>query len=354
MGKLEDLFYNLVNDKNKGILYGAAKIFLYLFSLLYGVVIKIMIYLARFYPQKLGAKVISVGNITLGGTGKTCLVEYISDFLKGAGRRPAVLTRGYGRKNCEGKPATCDYEMMGDEAYMLSKKLGDVPVIVDADRAKGAKKALAEFKSDTLVLDDGFQQWKLNKDLEIVLIDAVNPFGNHRLIPRGILREPLSSLKRADIFILTKTNINPETGDLRKKLAAINPRADIFEGRHEPRGLFYIDEPGVFLNGDTIKGKKVALFSGIGDPASFENLILSLGAEIGAAFRFPDHHNYSKKDIEKIISISKEKRIDTIVTTEKDAARLEGPEAKILVLRIEIRIKDAEKFNRRLLAVYSI
>jgi tetraacyldisaccharide 4'-kinase len=218
-----------------------------------------------------------------------------------------------------------------------------------------------------VILDDGFQQWKLDKDLNIVAIDATEPFGNCRLIPRGILREPLSSLRRADIFVLTKTNLNPDITDIKSFLNSINPGAAVMESIHRPIGFYRIGKADELLGPDILKAKTVSLVSAIGDPDSFENLIRSLGIDIGLTFVFTDHHPYSVKDLENIIKESQKKDIDTIVTTEKDAVRLSQLSAvpawpagrdsqlSVLVLRIEIKItKDEQEFHNRLLKLYSL
>jgi tetraacyldisaccharide 4'-kinase len=248
---------------------------------------------------------------------------------------------------------------MGDEPYMLKMNLGDVPVVVDTDRIRAAKLAIHNYGADTVILDDGLQQWRIKKDLEIVTIDATCPFGNRKLIPRGILREPLSSLKRADVFILTKTNLNPDSQDIKDFLSSINPQSLIVESTHSPLGFYRLDDKDGFLGLEALAGENVTLVSGIADPDSFQNLIVSLGINIGLFFRFPDHHNYAKEELGRIIKNSKDKNIDTIITTEKDAARIRSLQLtayslQLLYLRIELKIiKDEQEFYNRLLRLYS-
>jgi tetraacyldisaccharide 4'-kinase len=322
----------------------------------------------------LSCKVISVGNITLGGTGKTSLVEYIARYLRQEGHKVAILSRGYKRRKTQDPRymaqdarrtthyglAIPDYEAMGDEPYMLSKKLADIPVIVDADRIRAANLAIRKHHIDTAVLDDGFQQWKIKKDLEVVCIDGMNPFGNRRLLPRGILREPLSSLKRADLFVLTKTNLNSDTQAAKSFLRSVNPKAPIFESVHKPLGFCSIDKPDELLKIEDLRGKTMALFCGIGDPDSFEDLVKGIGINVGLFLKFPDHHNYTRRDLDSIIKSSQEKNIGTIITTEKDAVRLPqlpitNYQLPILILRIELQIaQDEDEFHNRLLRVYSL
>ncbi len=352
--------YNLAADKYKGIGQGIIKVFLFFISLVYGLVIRSLILLYSFKQNRLAIKVISVGNITVGGTGKTCLVEYIARYLKQQGHKIAILSRGY-------KRLSTNYESMGDEPYMLSKKIGDISVIVDANRIRAAKRAIKDPAADTVILDDGFQQWGIIKDLEVVTIDITNPFGNGHMIPRGLLREPLSCLRRADVFVLTKANLGAKPDGVKDILSKINPNALIVQSIHKPVGLYHLGADTLTLGIDQLKGKRLALFCGIGDPDSFENLIIRLGAEISLSFQFPDHHNYTEQDLERIIKGSVDKGIDTIITTEKDAARLHDVrctlrlgsgqakyEVRILVLRIELAIiKDEQRFSDRLLGLYS-
>ncbi len=351
--------YNLATDKHKGLVAGIAKSFLYCLSLLYGLVVKVLVFIYHLKPYRLNCKVISVGNITLGGTGKTSLVALIAQYLKQKGHKVAILSRGYKRKLTTYNLQLTTYETMGDEPYMLKMNLGDVPVVVDTDRIRAAKLAIHNYGADTVILDDGLQQWPIKKDLEIVTIDATCPFGNRKLIPRGILREPLSSLKRADVFILTKTNLNPDNQDTKDFLSSINPQSLIVESAHSPLGFYRLQERDEFLRLEALKGETVTLISGIADPDSFQNLIASLGIIIGLAFRFPDHYSYAQKDLEDIIRESQKKGIDTIITTEKDAVRLSNsqlptPNFQLLYLRVELKMtKDEQGFYNRLLRLYS-
>jgi len=351
--------YDLAADRRRGPIAGVIKSFLYLASLIYGLAVRVLVFIYRRKPYRLNCKVISVGNITLGGTGKTSLVLLIARYLKEKGHKVAILSRGYKRKVTSHKSGATGHETMGDEPYMLKINLKDVPVLVNADRIRAAKLAMRDYAVDTVILDDGFQQWRLKKDLEIVTIDAVCPFGNRRLIPRGILREPLSSLKRADMFVLTKTNFNPHNEDIKNFLKSINPQAPVAESIHSPVFFYEINKASEPLGINIFQGKTVTLFSGIGGPDSFENLIKGLGIKAGLSFRFCDHHNYTKEDLDSIIRSSKEKNIDTIITTEKDAVRLyelrvTNYELRILFLRIELKIiKDEQEFYNRLLRVYS-
>jgi tetraacyldisaccharide 4'-kinase len=362
-------FYNLATDlpPHQSLWYGGGfivlpiKILLWMLSLIYGLAVRVLIFFYRLKPIRLNCKVISVGNITLGGTGKTALVEFIARYLRSRGHKVAILTRGYKRKITDYGLTISDYEEMGDEPYMLKANLKGIPVIVDADRGRAANLAIREYGVDTVILDDGFQQWRIAKDLDIVTIDVNNPLGNRRLLPRGILREPVSSLGRADLLVLTKINLSKaqDVEKIKGELNRLSPLGLIIESTHKPVGFYDIASPTELFDAKALRGETVTLFSGIGDPDSFEDLITGLGINIGLSFRFPDHYNYTQEDLDKIIKDSRDKNLDTIITTQKDAARLSDwrlatGDWRILVLRIELAIKDEQIFYSRLLKPYSI
>jgi tetraacyldisaccharide 4'-kinase len=347
----------LATDKKQGLAAGMFKAVLFVLSILYGAVIRVLIRWYRLNPYRLPCKVISVGNITLGGTGKTPLVEYIARYLLGQGSRMAIITRGYKRFK---KGPGIDYASMGDEAVMLAQNLKNVPLIVGADRVAGSLQAVREHKAGTVILDDGFQQWRIAKDLEIVVVDAAVCFGNRQMIPRGILREPLVSLQRADIFVLNNTHITAETAALRDTLAQFNPKALIVEAAPHPVGFYRIDNPDELLAPAVFKGKMAVLVSGIGNPDTFEKLIGTLGIQSVLSVRYQDHHRYSLRDWQLLCARAKEKNIEAIITTEKDAARFlslykENPLCALYALRIELKIvKDEQRFLNRLLRLYSL
>ncbi len=342
--------YNLATDRYHGLIPALMKFFLFLLSLVYGVAIRALMFFYGMKPFRPACKVISVGNITLGGTGKTPLVIYLVRRLKERGHKVAVITRGYMIKNTAA----------ADEPLMLQENLQDVPVIVGADRVAGIKRAIAEYAIDTVIIDDGFQQWRIKKDLDIVTVDSLNPFGNKQMIPRGILRQPLSSLKAAEIFVLTKTDMDPQLDSLDIFLNRINPGAVISQSVHNPVGFYELGRKDARLNLNALKEKTVVLFSGIADPASFAASVKKLGIKIGAAFEFSDHHVYTLQDMDNIIKVSKEKGIDTVLTTEKDAVKLRylqfaNYNLPIYVLCIELQITKNEKgFLERLSGVYGI
>lgn len=363
---MREYLYNLATDRSKGLLAGILKFFLLLLSFIYGLAVRALILFYRLRPRRLNCRLISVGNITMGGTGKTSLVEYIGRYLHSQGRKTAILSRGYKRRitKDEGRTTndelrTTNYEDMGDEPYMLSQKLAGIPVIVGKNRINSAKKAIREYGADTLILDDGLQQWRIKKDMEIVTIDATNPFGNAHLIPRGILRQPLSSLKRVDIFVLTKVNLARDAALTKEILRKINPRSLIFEAEHVPEAFCSIHNWQEAFTLESLRNKTAVLFCGIGDPGSFKKLILSVGIKVILFLSFPDHHGYSQAEFENILRQAKEEGADAVITTEKDASRLSqlpvaGPQLPVLALRIRLKIiKDEKGFNNRLLRLFT-
>jgi len=345
----------LATDKLKHPLAQALKALLCLLSLLYCLGIN-AIYLFRkvglLKANKAKCKVISVGNITLGGTGKTPAVIYILGILKEAGRKVAVLSRGYGA-----------WQKMGDEPAALMENFQDVPVIVGKNRVDSSNKAQRHHESEVVLLDDGFQYWYLKKDLDVVAVDSLNPFGNERLIPRGILREPVASLKRADVILLTKTDLLDNSAhtldDLKNTISQLNKDALIATSVHQPQGLLDLHSK-LKISLDSLRGKSICAVSAIASPDYFLTLLKKAGAIIGENFSFLDHHIYTKKELNKILNACQTKKINTIVTTSKDAVKLSslnkematGFEVKILTLKVKLKIEEnEEKFKKLLLEI---
>jgi tetraacyldisaccharide 4'-kinase len=349
----KEYLYNLVTGKIRGPLAVFLRACLFVLSWVYGLVTVIAAGFYRLRPVRLKAKVISVGNITLGGTGKTTFVEYLCAQLSFAGNKIAVLSRGYKRDT-----RRQGVQGMGDEPAMLQLKLPFVHVVVDKDRIRAGFKAVNDYAADTLILDDGLQQWRIGKDMEIVTIDAQNPFGNFRMLPAGFLREPIRALKRADVFVLTQIGRVSDTENLVLKLKRINPGALIVESMHQPEGFSKVGRPNELLGLDSFKGKSVGIFSGIGNPQGFENTVCSLGINIADSFRFNDHHNYTQADLDNIVRSAQAKNLDTIITTQKDAIKivqLKISGCRIMALNIKLKItKNEAEFNRRLLKLYSL
>ncbi|MCF7764046.1 MAG: tetraacyldisaccharide 4'-kinase [Verrucomicrobia bacterium] len=315
----------------------------------------------------LGVQVIAVGNLTVGGTGKTPVVEKLARELQEQGRTVAILSRGYRSKPLpfrkrlinklllreditppkivsDGKSLLLDSDAAGDEPYMLASNLKDVVVLVDKDRVKSGRYAIEKFGCDTLLLDDGFQYWKLRgRRRDIVLIDCQQPFGNERLLPRGTLREPPSHLARANTIFITKSDGN--TAALRKRILQYSPNASIIECVHHP--LYFEDVFTEERHGlEFLKGKRVASLSGIAQPESFERSLVGLGSELVYSKRFADHHRFSQQEILNTINRGKKRQAEIIVTTQKDAVRfpkLDRRDLPIYFMRVEIKILTGAK-----------
>ena len=318
----------------------------------------------------LGCQVISVGNLTVGGTGKTPVVEIFARELQNAGRRVAILSRGYKKTEpafwdkqwqrltladrrdpprvvSDGRTLLLDSAMSGDEPYMLASNLPDVCVLVDKNRVKSGRYAINKLGCDTLVLDDGFQYLPLKHRIHIVLVDKTNPFGNECCLPRGIMREPVKNLKRADYIFITKSDGRNGDG-LRERIRSVNRHAEIIECRHSPRFLknVYGDDRRDL---DWLMGRKVCALSGIAAPLGFEASIESHGAELLERYRFADHHRYTEQEILDIINAARRMGADAIVTTEKDAVRfpkLARVDVPVFYIRVDIEIlSGAEDFQ---------
>lgn len=356
---MRDYIYRLMTDQVHGFAPRAAAVFLGIVSRLYGGIMPLVRKRALRRARKAPVKVISVGNITVGGTGKTPLVGYIVRTLKQDGRKVAVVTRGYRMSSPAGRQAGS--APVADEAAMLADELADVPVIVDANRLRGIRLAYYTYGVDTVVLDDAFQQWRLIRDLDIVCIDARNPFGNRRLLPRGILREEPAALGRADICVLSKADLCPDVNALEARVRAYNSHATIVEAHHRPRGLRRLGTTdGERVDLSSLAGQRTVLFSGIGDPASFSELVARGGPEVVRSMRFDDHHWYTQADLDRIIAEGLRSHAAFFITTHKDAQRIEksalaSGSGIFYVLMIETAItRNEEAFVRRLRDLYTV
>ncbi|MCX8069280.1 MAG: tetraacyldisaccharide 4'-kinase [Thermodesulfovibrionales bacterium] len=315
--------------------------------------------------KKLPCKVISIGNITTGGTGKTPTVISIAEEAKKRDLYPIILTRGYkgkiknpcivnaGNWKMPTTLSTCNnvYEC-GDEPYFMAYRLKDVPIIKCPDRYIGGLFALRNLEylcgNQTInqnkiifILDDGFQHWQLQRDLDIVLIDGINPFGNKKLLPLGNLREPLSELKRADMVVITKK----DNEKARKIIKSFNQSSPIFQGLMRPTK--FVDTQGNFVSLDNINEKKVLIFSGLGNNQSFLDTINGLSPKEVFTIFFRDHHKYTKSDLDKIFKEASKLMADFIITTEKDMVKIKALQIffKIYALQVDM-VLDKEFFTK--------
>ena len=368
--RLENYLVRLIQEKGADQDQPAAvNVFLALLkgiSLVFSAVVSLRYFLygiglLRRYP--LGIQVISIGNVTAGGTGKTPVTEIFARTLAAEGRKVAILSRGYRRKEAplwqrlftqvvepplvvsDGKHVLLDSEKGGDEPYMLASNLPGVAVVVDRNRVKAGRYAIKRLGCDTIILDDGFQYQKLKHSIEVVLVDSTNPFGNGHMLPRGILREPARNLKRADIIFLTKCR--GDVTAVREEIRKYNTTAEIVECNHTPKVLKDVwsreEYPLSWLN-----GKTTCTLSGIASPKGFENSLRHLGAKVVWCERYADHHRYDSSEILYALNRTADMGADALITTEKDAVRFprfETTPVRCLYLRIAIEIlSGAENF----------
>jgi len=274
--------------------------------------------------KELPKPVISVGNITWGGTGKTPLVIKTAKYCLALGLKPCVLTRGYKRKSGSSvlvsdaeeilvPPALC-----GDEPYLIAQSVKGAIVISASDRFSAAMTALNRFAPDVFILDDGFQHWSLKRDLDIVCINSQNPFGNGLLIPAGILREPVSSLRRAGIVVLTNTELSKENESVEKKLFD-ELGISALKSKYVPTGLTRLKDKKEFTV-SVLDNKNVCALSAIGENAQFKKTLESSGFSVRRHFTFRDHHWYSQEELEVILSLLGKDSL--LLTTSKDAVRI--------------------------------
>jgi tetraacyldisaccharide 4'-kinase len=347
---IEDIMYG----RRSSLVMGA---FLFLLSLLYGTVVRfrVLAYACGLLrSKKLPLQVVSVGNLTVGGTGKTPVVIQIAGLLQMHGRKPLVLSRGYGRADAsravivsDGASSIMDARSGGDEPALIALRLPGVPVVAGSDRYQAGMFAIERLRPDVIVLDDGFQHLRLSRDRNILLIDASDPFGNRKLFPAGILREPLEAMQRADIVILTRADSAGDLEALKRTIIAHTP-ARIFTARHAPRSLVNVAS-GEERPLASLRGMPVLAFAGIARPDSFASLLKDLGAEVRAVVGYPDHYQYTPADLTGLVQRAKEQGA-MLVTTEKDGVRFKDMASEgIWTLRIDLEVLEKQEWEKVLL-----
>lgn len=363
--ELEQFAIEVILEKRRGFRAALLRTIAHALSGLYarGTRWRWALYQKRLLPtHAVGCPVISVGNLTVGGTGKTPVVELLARTLSQQGRRVAILSRGYKsvprplherlwlrwakgegadppRVVSDGKSILLDSERAGDEPFMLASNLRGVIVLVDKNRVKSATYAVEKFGADLLILDDGFQYLPLTERINLALVDRHQPFGNEFVLPRGTLREPRDHLKRADVILITKCDGSDLT-DLRKRLRRFNRHAEIIECRHRPRYLQNL-LTGQRHDLSYLRGLPIGAVSGIAVPESFEEGLRQLGAELIYTRTYADHHRFHPQEILNAINRTRARGGHALITTEKDAVRfprIDSRDLPVLFLRVEIEL----------------
>ncbi len=361
----EQFAIDVILERRYGKRAAFLRLLLYGLSWLFRGIVQTRLWLYRnrlFREHSPGCLVISIGNLTVGGTGKTPVVEKFARALQDGGRRVAILSRGYKAKRPplfrrlqrkwlgmerrkprivhDGNRLLLDSRFAGDEPYMLARSLKDVIVIVDKDRVRAALYAVREMGCDTLLLDDGMQYLSLKHRLEICLIDRQAPFGNEFLLPRGTLREPPSNLRRASYIFITKSD-GADNSELIRRIRKYNRTAEIIECAHQALYLqnLYTEERHPL---EWLHGKYIGAISGIARPESFEDKLVALGVNLEMTKRFADHHRFTAKELQEFMERCVRRDLDCIVTTEKDSVRFphgfEDLQVPVYYLRVEIEI----------------
>ena len=378
LDELEQWGTEVIFGRARGFRATMMRFFLWGLSGIYriGVAVRLRRYRKGAKAQRyLGTQVISIGNLTVGGTGKTPMVEMFARELCKRDRKPAILSRGYKSKKLErpqewarrdsGLPVPADempkvvsaggepllkVRYAGDEPWMLAKNLPGVSVVVDKDRVKGGSFAVRELEADTLILDDGLQYLNLAHSTDVVLVDQNAPFGTGQMLPRGTLREPAKNLRRADYIFITKCDGSSNEA-LIAKMRKYNRHAEIIECTHGPQHLEDIFT-GERLSLETLQDKYIAAISGIAVPQSFEKILKNLGARVEFHRVFSDHHTFRQEDIDRFMNRCVRRDIELILTTEKDAVRFPRPtelDVPVYFLRIEVDILKGQDVWDRLI-----
>ena len=332
---------------------------LYPLSKIYGFVVKTRIF---FYEKgilksvRLPVPVISVGNITMGGTGKTPVVEYIAKYLQEKGKRVAILSRGYAATIKQENSSLAE-NVCNDEYLLFQENIPNIPHLLNKNRVKSGLEAIRRFQAEYLLLDDGFQHIHLAKDLNIVTIDALNPFGHEHIVPRGMLREPLEELRRADMIMLTRVNqcSHDEIQSIIDRLREVARHVPVVETVHKPICLESLAD-AARLDIHCLHGKKVFAFCAIGNPVSFRKSIESLGGELLGFRVFPDHHVYTSSELRGLNTEALRIRPDAIIITQKDKVKIKNVrnlwDFPLWTLKMGVRIvKGYEIFENKINAI---
>jgi tetraacyldisaccharide 4'-kinase len=324
--KIEDVIFGKDNDS------GLAK-FLLKISKLYGIATAFRLSLYRkkiIKTYRLPCKVISIGNITLGGTGKTPMTLYLADLIKGMGFNPVIVCRGYKGKYersvqmvTDGTTIFMGPEKTGDEPYLMATKLSGIPIFIGKNRYASAMKAWESFRPDVIILDDAFQHIRLYRNLNLLLLDASKPWGNGYIFPRGVLREPVDQVDRADAVVITRAEPDCPENEFFKdnRIISVKP---LFRCRHIPDKISLMNSEGRWENCSlkNLRYEKCLAFAGIAKNEDFMRILKDLGFQPFDLVEFPDHHQFCEHDVESIIKTAQKNQVKFLITTEKDRVKL--------------------------------
>lgn len=299
--------------------------------------------------RAVGKRVISVGNLVAGGTGKTPLTIMLAKQFAARGLKPGIVARGYGGRRASGTGIVSDGKRVrltpreaGDEAYLLVKELPGVPVVVDTNKTRGAAALQATFAPEVILVDDGFQHLKLARRVDIVLLDARRPFGYDHLLPRGLLREPPEALRRAQVVVVTRAGAAADLAGLQAAIGKLAPEARCFTADLVVKGLRNF-RTGETLPASHLIGKRLVLLSGIAQPESFEEMVRSYNPAFTISYRFPDHHHFTRAEMLVLRRLCDENRMQGVVTTAKDAVKLSDVldvQVPVFVLLVEFELRE--------------
>jgi len=344
---------------HKGVFYDTILLPLTLLGWVYGLVsrIRVFLYEKGIFPQRrVDAFVISIGNITVGGTGKTPLTIYLAREWKKKGYAVGIVSRGYQRGDkrsvvlvSDGSKLCETVSAVGDEPTLMAERLEGVPIIVSVDRVEGCRWLIENFKIDVILLDDGFQHLRIQRDMNILLVDASDPFGNRRTLPRGSLREPLSAIQRADLVIFTRAEEDCDFEKARREVTRSGRR--VLRSIFRQTGLIHLNT-GLEYPVSDVKNCPVLCMCGIGNPESFVRSMRALGAQVKGEIFFGDHYAYKASDFSEIMGQASVSGVQRVVTTEKDAAKIKPflpLDLDIWVLQIDVSFLDDPKDCQALL-----
>lgn len=312
----------------------------------------------------LGVPTISVGNITVGGTGKTPLVAYVAELLAEKSEKVCIISRGYKRENenerilvSDSKRVLANVRKAGDEPLELANKLlGKAVVVADANRVAAGLWAKQEFGITAFLLDDAFQHLKVTRDLDILTIDATNPFGNTKPLPKGILREPIENLKRADLFVITRTNLSDNIDQIKAQIKTYNQNSPIITAHNEIANLTRLEDLSLrAIEKEQETKDKYLAFCALGNPENFFNQLIRENYQIVATKKFNDHHFYTQQDVKKLENKARDLNANAIITTAKDAVKLTNLDFEVpcYIAESKMIFDDEKKLRKIIYAVFA-